>query len=63
MSNDNPECQSCCKGSPPYFLCRDKRCICHLEQDLMAQKKHKASGHRDPTATTAIGNVLKGQKR
>lgn len=64
MSYDNPECLACCKGAPPYFLCRVQHdCICHLEKGLMAQKKHKASGHRDPTATTAIGNVMKGQKR
>lgn len=63
MESDNPECGACCKGSAPFFMCRDKRCICHIEMDLLAQKKYRAGGHKDPTAHQAIGNVMKANRK
>lgn len=44
-------------------MCRDKHCICHIEMDLLAQKKYRAGGHKDPTAHQAIGNVMKENKK
>ena len=50
-------CCQVCKGSPPYAICRDKhKCLCHLEQDLLAQK-YRAGSHRDPTYFTALRNI------
>lgn len=46
------------------MMCRERHnCLCHIERDLIAQKKHNATTYKDTTARTAIRNVMKGQKR
>lgn len=60
----NTECnKGCCRGQAPFFICRNPECICHVEQDLLAQKKYRAGGHKDPTANQAIGNVMKESRK
>jgi len=57
-------CCANCKGSPPMMMCREHHnCLCHIERDLIAQKKHNATTYKDTTARTAIRNVMKGQKK
>lgn len=63
MNLDKPECNQCCAGSAPFFMCRDTKCICHLEKHLRAIKTPHRLTHRDPVANEAIGNVMKGTRR
>lgn len=57
MNQEAPECQSCCKGSAPWFMCRNKACICHKIAHELAVSRPNQLSHRDPTANLAVGNV------
>ena len=53
------ECCSECKGSAPYFICRDGGCFCHVAKNLAALKEKRRPMYRDPTAELAVGRASK----
>lgn len=59
--NEKPECDPCCAGSAPYFLCRDKQCFCHVEKHLKAIKTPVSLGYNDPTVRKVLKKL--GAKR
>lgn len=59
--NDTRECRPCCRGTAPYFICRDKECLCHLEAHLKAVRDRTQPPHKDPTAQRAVNNVMRGR--
>lgn len=59
--NEKPECDSCCAGAAPYFMCRDKACFCHVEKHLKAIKTPVNLGYNDPTPRKALKKL--GVKR
>ena len=63
MTLDKPECDKCCAGAAPYFMCRNKACVCHLVKHLNAIRTPIRLTHADHTANQAVGNVMKGTKR
>lgn len=52
--NEVAECGACCRGSAPWFICRDKECLCHVEKHLKAIKTPMSLGYNDPTARKAL---------
>ena len=57
--NEVAECGACCRGSAPWFMCRDKSCICHKIAHELAVSTPNRLSHRDPTANLAVGNVTR----
>lgn len=59
--NNTLECRQCCRGTAPYFICRDTECLCHLEAHLSAVRDRTQPPHKDPTAQRAVNNVMRGR--
>lgn len=52
------ECDKCCRGSAPYFMCRRSMdCICHKIRDEQARVTPNRLPWADHTANTAIGRT------
>lgn len=62
MRDETIECQRCCKGSPPFFGCRNKACICHKIANTLAQETPNRLPHRDKTADIALSRIMKGKR-